>query len=347
MNYFLYVRKSTESEDRQVLSIEAQLIECKQYAHKENLTIIHEFCESQSAKKPGRLIFNEMLTKIEQGEAEGIIAWNPDRLARNSVDGGLIIYLIDTGKIKDLKFPTFRFDNNAYGKFILSIAFGQSKYYTDNLSENIKRGIRQKLRKGIWPQWAPLGYLNDHQTKTIILDKEKSHLIKQAFSLYATGKYSLKQIRDYLHEKGLLGKKKKPLSIRNIQYLLKNPIYYGVIRFNNEIYEGIHPPIISKQLFEQVREILKSRHKKTRKKQKYNYIYRGFIRCGECGAMVTAEKKKNRYIYYHCTKRKGKCSQPFNTTEKEMTEQICTSLSRIWINDITAQKIYKDLDRYI
>ena len=208
VKYFLYARKSTESEDRQVLSIEAQITELRDFAKKENISIIGEFTESMSAKEPGRPVFNEMLMRIEKGEADGIIAWHPDRLARNSVDGGRLIYLIDTGKIKDLKFPTFRFDNNAYGKFILTIAFGQSKYYTDNLSENIKRGIRQKLRKGIWPQWAPLGYLNDHKTKTIVIDEQKAPLIKKAFELYATGNYSLKTMKDILYDEGLVGKKK-------------------------------------------------------------------------------------------------------------------------------------------
>jgi len=343
--YFLYARKSTESEDRQVLSIEAQITELREFAKKENLTIIAEFTESMSAKEPGRPMFNEMLAKIEKGEADRIIAWHPDRLARNSVDGGRIIYLVDTGKIKDLKFPTFRFDNNAYGKFILTIAFGQSKYYTDNLSENIKRGIRQKLRKGIWPQWAPLGYSNDYKTKTIVIDEQKAPLIKKAFELYATGNHSLKTLKDILYNEGLIGKKNKSLSVSNIEYFLKNPFYYGVIRYNGELYEGTHPPIITKQLFDKVQDILKQRHRATRKK-KYNFVFRGFIKCGECGAMITAETKKKKYVYYHCTKRKEKCYQPFNTTEQDLTNQIVYGLSKIWLNDKTINKILQDFEKY-
>ena len=343
--YFLYARKSTESEDRQVLSIEQQLTEVKEYAKKEKLNVIAELTESMTAKKPGRPIFNEVLARIEKGEADGIIAWNPDRLARNSIDGGRIIYLVDTGKIKDLKFPTFRFDNNAYGKFILSIAFGQSKYYTDNLSENIKRGIRQKLRKGIWPNWAPLGYLNDPKPRSIVIDKKTSPLIKRLFELYATGKYSIRKLQEILYEKGLIGKKNKPLSASQTQYLLRNPFYYGIFRYDNEIYEGSHPPIITKQLFEKVQKVLSQRHRATRKK-KYNYVFRGFIKCGECGGMITAEIKKKRYIYYHCTKRKGKCSQPYNTTEKDLANQISFGLSRIWLNNKTAKKILGDFEKY-
>ena len=141
-SFFLYARKSEESEERQILSIEAQLTELKIFAHKENLPIKEIFVEAMTAKKPGRLIFNQMMARIEKGEAQGIISWHPDRLARNSIDGGRIIYCLDTGQINALKFPTFWFENTPQGKFMMNIAFGQSKYYIDNLSENIRRGIR-------------------------------------------------------------------------------------------------------------------------------------------------------------------------------------------------------------
>jgi len=148
IKYFIYCRKSTEEEERQILSIEAQLTELREYAKQNNLFVVREFTEKQSAKEPGRPIFNEMLSQIEKGEANGILAWNPDRLARNSIDGGRIIYLVDTGKIQSLKFPTFWFEPTPQGKFMLSVAFGQAKYYTDNLRENILRGIRQKIKTG-------------------------------------------------------------------------------------------------------------------------------------------------------------------------------------------------------
>ena len=146
--YILYTRKSTDVEDKQVLSIEAQLVELRAYARNENLQIIDELVEKKSAKTPGRPIFAELLKRIERGEANGIVAWHPDRLARNSVDGGQIVYLLDQTHLANLKFPTFWFENTSQGKFMLSIAFGQSKYYVDNLSENTKRGLRQKVRRG-------------------------------------------------------------------------------------------------------------------------------------------------------------------------------------------------------
>ncbi|HCC67525.1 TPA: hypothetical protein DEQ22_03045, partial [Candidatus Nomurabacteria bacterium] len=132
--FFLYTRKSTDVEDKQILSIEAQLQELRDFAKRENLDIALEFIEKQSAKIPGRPIFNEMLQRIEKGEADSILSWHPDRLARNSVDGGRIIYLLDTNKLLGLKFPSFWFESTPQGKFMLNIAFGQSKYYVDSLS---------------------------------------------------------------------------------------------------------------------------------------------------------------------------------------------------------------------
>lgn len=112
---------------------------------------------------------------------------DPDRLARNSIDGGRIIYLLDTGKLTTLKFPTFRFESDPQGKFMLNIMFGQSKYYVDSLSENTKRGLREKVRRGEFPHQAPIGYLNDYRTKKIIVDRERAPLVKEAFEMYATG----------------------------------------------------------------------------------------------------------------------------------------------------------------
>jgi len=320
MRYFLYARKSTDEPDRQILSIEAQLAELRDYARKEGLTIVREFIESKTAKEPGRDIFNEMVAGLEQGAAHGIVAWHPDRLARNSIDGGRIIYLVDTGKIQELKFPTFWFDPTPQGKFMLSIAFGQSKYYVDNLSENVKRGIRQKLRNGIWPAWAPMGYINDRNTHTIVVDRPKAPLIKKAFELYATGKYPIKEVRRLINAAGLEGRRhKKVMSVSNYHYMLQNPLYYGVIRYYGEIYEGKHKPIISKALFDKCQEVL-SRKSKSHTKTLKPYVYRGAFRCANCGCFITTETQKG-HNYLHCTKRKGPCSEPF-VREEEVEIQI-------------------------
>ena len=200
--YFLYARKSTDESNRQVLSIEAQLFEVRELAKREGLEIVRTFEESRTAKEPGRSQFNLMLSEIEKGKADGILSWHPDRLARNSLDGGRIVYLVDTGKLRDLRFPTFRFEPTAHGKFMLNVAFSQSKYYVDNLSENIKRGIRQKLRNGIWPARAPVGYLNDRNHRTIVVDPTDAALyidLKQ-FTVSEDGDTDIEALNDAIDE---------------------------------------------------------------------------------------------------------------------------------------------------
>src|SRR3989338_5110545 len=150
-----------------------------------------------------------LFRSIEKGEANGILSWHADRLARNSVDGGKIIYLLDTGKLQSLKFPTLWFENTPQGKFMLNIAFGQSKYYIDNLSENVKRGIRQKLRNGVYPNKAPIGYLNEPKTRMIEVDIKTSELVVKAFNLYSTGKYTFIDIDKFFFEHGLTNSKNK------------------------------------------------------------------------------------------------------------------------------------------
>ena len=339
--FFVYTRKSTDSEDRQVRSIEDQLAELKELAKKENCEVVDIFVEKQTAKVPGRVIFNEMLAKIERGEASGILSWHPDRLARNSVDGGRIIYLVDTGKIKELKFPTFWFDPTQQGKFMLSIAFSQSKYYIDNLSENIKRGHRQKLKNGLWPQMAPLGYLNEKSTKNIIIDKEKAPLIKKAFEAYSTGNYTLSNLRKIINDLGLKGHK-KDLSISNYQYLLKNPFYYGLIRYGGEFYEGKHEPIITKKLFGEVQEVM-SRKSKPQTKGLKPYTYRGFFHCGECGRFITNETQKG-HNYLRCTKRNTACLQKY-TREEAITSQIQNKLQKVSLPNDWADWMMGELEK--
>src|SRR6267142_6334080 len=174
MRYLIYCRKSSESEDRQVASIESQLTTLQRtFGGRSDIEVIGIYEESFSAKAPGRVQFREMLGRIERGDAEGIIAWAPDRLARNSIDGGQLIYMLDCGVIHDLKFATYTFENNSQGKFMLQIMFGQSKYYSDALSDNVKRGNRTKIEKGWRPGNAPIGYLNDVISKTIVKDPER------------------------------------------------------------------------------------------------------------------------------------------------------------------------------
>ncbi len=330
--YFLYARKSTEDEERQVMSIEAQLAELAEYAERENIEIAEQFIESKSAKKPGREIFNEMIQKIyESKEPVGILAWHPDRLARNSVDGGQVIYLIDIGKIASLRFPTFWFEPTPQGLFMLQVAFGQSKYYSDNLSENVKRGIRQKLRRGEWPGLAPFGYVNNPKTRNIEPDPVKARVIKKAFEEYAQGKHTLESLGQRLSFWGVVSKTGKPLCKATLQRMLTNKVYLGLIVHNGETYEGGFPAIVSRATFEKVQEVLKNRAKPRHSKKRHYFPFTGLLTCGECGAAITAQWAHGNggtYRYYRCTKRLGSCSQRY-LREDLLVEQLKDKISKV------------------
>src|SRR3989338_554653 len=243
--FFLYARKSTDVEDKQVLSIEAQLQELRDYAKRENIEKPAEIVEKQSAKIPGRPMFNKMLDDIEK-LGGNILAWHPDRLARNSVDGGRIIYLLDTEKLASLKFPTFWCDSTSQGKFMLNMAFGQSKYYVDSLSENTKRGLRQKVRNGDYPTLAPVGYINDSRTKTVVVDRKKAKVIRQAFEFYVQGGNRLEDVSNFLAKHNLFSKTGKKIHKSRATSIVSNPFYTGLFRYGGELHEGKYEPIISK-----------------------------------------------------------------------------------------------------
>ena len=346
MRYVLYARKSTEEDDRQVLSIEAQLIELQEYAAKEKLEIVASFCEAKTAREPGRIKFAEMLSLIEKGKADGIISWHPDRLARNSVDGGKIIHFVDRGLIKSLKFPTFWFEPTPQGLFMLNIAFGQSKYFVDNLRENVKRGLRQKIRNGVWPGWAPVGYLNNPKTRMIDIDREKSGKVKKLFELYATGKYTLKSLANWCKEKKLCGNLSKEIAVSNIQKILQNIFYIGLMKYRGEIFEGKHEPLISKKLFDKCQEVMAKRGK-VQEVRKHNFAFLGLLKCASCGASITAEIQKG-HNYYRCTKKKGLCQEKHYLREELLTEQIKSFLQKVSLSSQDTEKIlaaYSSVDK--
>ena len=186
------------------MSIDQQIEELKVFAEREKLEIVEFLTEAQTAKIPGMSVFNNLLKLIEKGFANGIVSWNPDRLARNTIDGGKIVYLLDTGKLQSLKFPTHWFENTPQGRFMLNIAFGQAKYYVDNLSENVKRGLYFKVRRGEWPSPAPLGYKNDRNTRTVVVDPKPAKVIKEAFRKFASGEFSsMKEISNFFYLNGI------------------------------------------------------------------------------------------------------------------------------------------------
>ncbi len=352
--FFLYARKSTDEEDRQIRSIEDQIAELRAFAKNENLEIIDELIEKQSAKIPGRPIFNEMMKKIEDGEANGILAWHPDRLARNSVDGGKIIYLVDCGHLQALKFSTFWFEPTPQGKFMLNIAFGQSKYYVDSLSENTKRGQRQKAKRGEYPGLAPVGYINDARIKSIVIHKKRSVIVRKAFELYAKNESRLEDISNFLAQNGILSKTGKRIHKDRVSFILQNPFYTGLFRYTKEIYEGKHQPIVSKKIFDKVQEILKQRGKIRKSSKNQPQAFCGLLKCGTCGMMITAEsrikKQKNgnvhHYVYYRCSRKSKtiKCAEP-PVRQEVLEKQISSLLQKFSLKQDWAEELSKKLEK--
>jgi site-specific DNA recombinase len=342
IKYILYARKSSESEDRQVASIESQKKVLKELAQKDGLEIIDALTESQSAKGPGRPVFNKMIEKISNGEAQGIICWKLDRLARNPVDGGTISWMLQTGIIKHIQ----TYERNYYSNdnvLMMSVEFGMANQFIRDLSQNVKRGLKTKAEQGWYPRSVPIGYLNNpvkQAEKAIIKDSERFDLVRKMFNLMLAGGYSPPKILEIAtNEWGLRNKDKNPMSRSNIYRIFTDPFYYGDFELplgSGNWYHGKHEPMITEQEYDNVQILLGKRGRPRTKK--HSFAFTGLIRCGECGSMITAEehikKQKNgnvhHYIYYRCTKRKKHCSQKY-IEEKKLEKQILTLLEKIEI----------------
>ena len=308
----IYARKSSESEDRQILSIDSQVRELRQHAVREGLNVTQVFTETKSAKSPGRPVFNELFTLVQKGKIDAVLCWKLDRLARNPVDGGAVIWAMEERKIASIHTPQRAFANTGNDKFWMQLEFGMAKKYVDDLSDNVKRGIRAKIEQGWRSGLPPLGYLNDRNARTIVKDPERFPLIRRMWDLMLTGKHTPPQILAIatsqwgLRTRTFKRKGGNPLTRSAVYSLFQNPFYYGALVQNGEYYQGKHPQMVRISEFDRVQELLGVNTNP--RGQKRTFAFTGLIKCGECGAAITAEYKRNRqgreYVYYHCTKRK-------------------------------------------
>ena len=346
IEYFLYARKSSESEDRQVQSINDQINRLKQLACDLNLDIKEIFTESKSAKKPNnRSLFDKMMQQIENGEAEGILCWQINRLSRNPIDSARLLWLLQQGVIRSIQTIDRQYlpEDNV---LLFSVESGMANQYLLDLSKNVKRGIESKIQKGWHPNLAPLGYLNDKINKTIIKDPERFNLIRKMWNLMLTGNYTPPKILNIANKEWGFRTRKykrtggKELSRSGIYRIFTNLFYTGIINHLGRQYEGKHEAMITVEEYDQV-QLLLGRKSKPRP-QKQEFAFTGFIRCGECGCLYTAERKKKlikstgkikEFIYYHCTRKKKDidCSQRKFIRQENLELQVEKELEKYTI----------------
>jgi DNA invertase Pin-like site-specific DNA recombinase len=300
-NYFIYARKSSESEDQQVASIDSQIRELQSVAKRENITIVDVLSESQSAKAPGRPIFNDMLARLSRGGAKGILCWKLDRLARNPVDGGNISWMLQQGIIQRIQTHerTYTPSDNV---LMMSVEFGMANQFVRDLSQNVKRGLLSKVEKGWYPGVAKPGYLNDPLAikgqRKIKKDPYRFPLLKRAFDMVLAGHRPIQVYRKLVHDWGYQTPKRRKLGgkplVDSIFYrILSDPFYYGLFEFpknSGNWYRGKHEPMITEEVFWRIQELL---GKKGRPRPKTEtFAYTGLITCGQCSAAITAEIKE-------------------------------------------------------
>jgi site-specific DNA recombinase len=340
IKYFLYARKSSESEDRQVQSIDDQVNRLERLAKDLDLRIVKKFTEAKSAKQPNnRPVFEDMLNRIEKGEADGMLCWQINRLSRNPVDSGKIAWLLQGEIIRSIQTIDKQYlpqDN----VLMFSVESGMANQFIIDLRKNTKRGLAGKIERGWLPGRAPQGYLNDVLNKTIIKDLDRYDLIKKMWELMLTGSYLPPKILDMANnEWSFLTRKTKraggqPMSMSEIYRIFNDPFYYGYFKYNDKIYKGNHEPMITIEDYERVQELLGRKNKPRHITHEFSFT--GIMRCGHCGCLVTAEEKKKfikstkqyaTYVYYRCTRKKKElnCKEPaakLESLEKQIVEEI-------------------------
>lgn len=357
LRYCLYARKSTESDERQAMSIESQVKEMSNQAAKENLNVIEVRQESHSAKLSGeRPVFKQLISDIDRGRFNAILTWAPDRLSRNAGDLGALVDLMDREKLLHIKTYSQTFSNNPNEKFLLMILCSQAKLENDHRGENVKRGIRAKCEKGWRPCMSPLGYLNRTFNGEIdlVLDPIKAPIIKEMFELVGYCGFSGRSLKRYLDkEKNFKSRRGVRLNLSRIYAILKTPFYCGDFEYpegSGNWYKGKHEALISRELFNKVQEKLATFDKPNF--NKHDFPFTRTIVCGTCGSHLTGEERvkqlkrgdRVRYIYYHCLRGRDKeydCKEPY-IREDDLIRQLVEVIDKVNIDKNQFNKILQD-----
>jgi len=343
----IYARVSSDRQEKEGFSIPAQIEYLQDYAEKNSFYVEKIFSESETAKRAGRKAFNEMLNYCKEKEIKIILVEKTDRLYRNFKDYVILedydfeVHLAKEGSVISK-------NSRSHDKFIHGIKVLMAKNYIDNLSEEIKKGLEEKVSQGYYPCKAPVGYKNVQNKITkkniIVVDEEKAPFVKRLFELYASG-LSATQVRKILYEEGLYHNTKPYAKSRLIQ-ILHDCFYIGKFLYKGVVYEGVHEPIIDVELYNKVQKMFNQSKART---HDVEFPYTGIIKCGHCGCQLTAELKKKKYIYYHCTgKRGGECKRDYIREEKfdKLIMELLTRISKAIPEDIypKAVKAVKEMN---
>jgi len=361
VKYCLYARKSTESEERQVLSIDSQIKEMLILAEREGLEIVAMKRESHSAKETGqRPVFNEIIEEIKIGKYNGILTWAPDRISRNAGDLGRVVDLIDAGILAEIRTFSQKFSNNPNEKFMLMILGSQAKLENDNRGVNVQRGLRTRCEMGLRPGTAPTGYLNLKQMDKkcqVIIDPDRGHVITQMFEKVGHEKWSGRKVYHWLKfDLNFYTRGNKPLSLGNVYRTLQNSFYYGPFEFpvkSGKWYQGKHEPLVSKELFDKVQEHLK---RDLKQHNNHEFAFTKIIVCGSCGSCISGQEKYKplkdgttaRYIYYGCGRTKDhNCKGNKYLREEELVNQLIPLIDKIEFNQFSMKiKFEEELRRF-
>ena len=339
-NAVIYTRVSSKEQEKEGFSIPAQLKLLQRYAEEHNYKVVNEYSDIETAKKVGRNAFNEMIAFLKKqniGKQSGqscrvILVEKTDRLYRNIKDWVTLDELdLEIHFVKEN--CVISKDSRSNEKFMHGLKVLMAKNYIDNLSEETKKGMLEKAEQGIYPSFAPIGYINVecNSRRYIQPDPNMAPTIVKLFEWYSTGKYSLKSLTSKIHDEGLSFRKsgnKIPKS--HIHQILTNRIYYGDFDWNGKTYHGIHKPLVSRELWDTVQDMLSNKGNNRSIQQKHEWAFQGLVSCGHCGCALTAEKKKGRYVYYHCTGHKGKCNEKY-VREEVLAEEFGIALKTIKI----------------
>ena len=360
LRYCLYARKSTESEERQVLSIDSQIKEMLQLAERENLEIVTMKRESHSAKETGqRPVFNEIVEELRDGKFNAILTWAPDRISRNAGDLGKIVDLMDAGKLHQIRTFGQTFSNNPNEKFLLMILGSQAKLENDNRGINVKRGLRTRVEMGLWPGVAPLGYLNQRDLDKkcqVVVDPLRAPIVKKIFEKVAYEKMSGRKIYNWLRfEANFYTRGNKPLTLAGVYRILESHFYYGTFespKGSGNWYQGKHQPLITKELFDHAQAQLKRDNIQRENKE---FSFTKLFTCGYCGSGISAEEKWKqlkdgthaKYIYYSCARSRDRNCKNQYIREEDLIIEMLKILDKVNINELgMKQKLEDEIARF-